>query len=116
MLVLELLVSLEVTKIQFHLSPEPGFELADLQVDGDHGAKPSMKEQQVNVVVAPIDRDPLLSSHEREVGAELDQCLLMFGKNRCLKIPFAVVVLESEKVENVGVAKGEIGREAALIA
>jgi len=66
-------VAVEVAEVEFHLAFEGGFELAELQVEGDEPAQFAMVEEKVAGEVFAIDDDSLLASDEGEAGTEFEQ-------------------------------------------
>src|SRR5450759_4979482 len=101
------LVRVEPAEIEFHLSLVAWFELARLQLDGDQASHSAMEEEQIEVVVLAVDDDALLARDEAEVRTELEQEALHLVEDRALQVRFAVLGVEPEEVENVGVAERE---------
>ena len=60
------LVPVEPAQIEFHLPGVGGLELADLQFDDHQPPQPAVVEEQVDVVVVAVQRDPLLPLDEGE--------------------------------------------------
>jgi hypothetical protein len=74
-----------------------------------------MVEEQVEVVILVVDRDPLLPGHEREAGPELQDERLEVPEDGRLQVPLAVGILEPEEVQEIRVAKDQVGRDAVLV-
>ena len=106
----------QVAQIQFHLAFVGGFKFSNFEVDGDKAAQAAVVEKQVDVVVAVVDGDALLPRKKRKIAAQLDDETLQFGQYGRFKVFFRVTVGQAQKVEHIGVAKGEVGRELALVA
>jgi hypothetical protein len=68
-------------------------------------------EEQVEVEILAVDHDPLLPSHEGEAGSEFENELFDFSEDRGFYVVLTVSVLEAEEIEEVRVAKHQIGRE-----
>jgi hypothetical protein len=82
-----------------------------------HRYKPvklAVKEQQINIVVLVIDRDPLLPGHERETDAQLQDERLEFSQNRRLEIRLAVTVVPSQEVQHVRGTEDQVGCQQGL--
>ena len=109
------LVAIEPAQVQLHLTGVCGFEVTDLELDGYEAPHPSMKEQEVEVVVVAIERDALLPSNEREARAELEEEMLHLSEDRGLEVLLAVRVGKLEEVEHVRIAEYERGGELALV-
>ena len=111
------LVTVEPAQVQLHLAGVGRLEVADLQLDDHQPPQPAMVEQEVDVVIVAVQRDALLALDEGEPGAELEQERLDLAQDGGFQILLAVRVLQSEKVEDVGIAetsRGESTRRATL--
>jgi hypothetical protein len=84
----DLLVFFEPAQIEFHLAGVGGLEFADLEVDGDKTAEAAMIEEEINVIVAIINRDAFLAGKESEVVAEFENETLHLDEDGGLKIFF----------------------------
>lgn len=65
------LVLVEPAQVQLHLAGVGGLEVAELELDRDEPLHAPVEEQQVEIVVVSVERDPLLPLHEREAGPQL---------------------------------------------
>jgi len=65
-----------IIQIQVHLPGIRMGKLPELQVHDDEALKPAMKEDQINPIPLRPHAQPLLSSDEREIVAQLQQELL----------------------------------------
>jgi hypothetical protein len=67
------LVAIEPAEIELHLAHIGRLEIADFQFDDDQPPQTPVVEEQIEVVVVAIQRDPLLPLDEGEAGAELQE-------------------------------------------
>ena len=82
--------ALAATEVEFHLSLVGGLEPAELQVDGHQPPQPPVVEEEVEVVVLVVHRDPLLPGDKGEIRAEFQQERLQFPQDGLLHVAFAV--------------------------
>ena len=75
-----------------------------------------MVKKQVDVVVTVVNSDALLPSQKGKVAAQLDDETLEFGQDGGFEVFFRVAVRQAQKVQHIGVAKGKVGRQLALVA
>ena len=75
-----------------------------------------MEEKQIEVVIFIVDRDSPLASHETEIRAQYQQEVLQVAQDRGFKVLLAVSVPQSEKVQEVGIAEGQIRARVILVA
>ncbi len=101
-------VAFEVAEVEFHLAFEGGVKFADFEVNGDEAFEAAVVEEEVDVVIALVDRDAFLAGEEGEVAAEFGDEALEVGEDGGFEVVFGVGVGEAEKVEDVGVAKIQI--------
>ncbi len=101
-------VAFEVAEVEFHLAFEGGVKFADFEVNGDEAFEAAVVEEEVDVVIALVDRDAFLAGEEGEVAAEFGDEALAIGEDGGFEVVFGVGVGEAEKVEDVGVAKIQI--------
>jgi hypothetical protein len=65
-----------IVQIKIHLAGIDVGEFADLQIDNDQAAQPSMKEQQIDAIPFVADAQASLPSQEGEVAAQLEKKIL----------------------------------------
>jgi hypothetical protein len=68
-----------------------------------------VEEQQVEVEIVLADAHALLPGDEGEAAAQLQQHALDLAQDGALEVAFAVGALEPEQVEQVGIAKDDVG-------
>jgi hypothetical protein len=89
-------------------------EFADLQVDDDQAAQPAVEQQQVHPVPLAADADALLAGDEGEARPQFQQELLQVTDQGLFQVSLAVLVLEVEELEQVGVADGLLDGDGVL--
>lgn len=104
------------SKVQFHLTLVLSFEGAEFQLDGDETLEFAVVEQQIQIEVVVIDRQPFPAGHERKACAEFQQELLHFAQDRIFQIALQVVIIQSEEVEHVRILQHELGRDLLRVA
>src|SRR5437763_713883 len=75
-----------------------------------------MVEEQVEVEILTIYDHALLPRDEREVAAQLHQKPFEIPQNGCFQIPLRVSVAQAKKIEQIRIAKHEIGRQSVRVA
>lgn len=68
-----------------------------------------MIEEQVNVIILPIDDNPLLTRDKCKPGFELQQEPFQLPEDRCLEVPFAVGIGKPEEIKQIRIAKNQTG-------
>ena len=109
-------VPFEPAEIELHLAFVRRLEFAELQVDRDQAAKLAVIEQQVQVVIPVVDLHALLARHEAEADPQFEDEGFHLPQDRSLQIPLGIGVFQPEKIEDVGIAEDQIGRELVFVA
>jgi len=78
----------EPSQIEFHLAFIGSLKFPKLQVDGDQASQSTVVEQQVDVIVLVVDRDPFLASDEGKIGTQFQDERFEFTEYRLLDILF----------------------------
>lgn len=91
-----------------------GFEVAELEIDGDEALEAAVVEEEVEVEVVGVDGDAELAGLEGEALAEFEEEGFEFAQDGVLEILFQVAVAKAEEVEDVGIAEDEVGAEFVL--
>src|SRR5689334_17374804 len=106
----------EPAQIELHLPLVGGRKLADLEIDDDKPAQRAMVKKQVDVVIFVVDDDALLPGNEGEAGAQFEDESLHLAQDGAFEILFAVGVGQAEKIEEIRVAKNQVGRQRVFLA
>ena len=69
-----------------------------------------MVKKQIDVIVALVDGDAFLPCHEGEVAAQFDDETLQLGQDGGFEVFFRVAVRQTEKVEHIRIAEGQVWR------
>ncbi len=75
-----------------------------------------MVEQQVQVVVHAVDRNPLLTLEEGKADAKFQDERFHFAEDGGLQVLLGVGVLEAEEVQQVRIAENEVRGQLILVA
>ena len=110
------LMPLQPAQVQLHLPLVRRLEVAELQVDRHQPLQLPVIEEQVEVVIPGVDLHPLLACDEAEAAAQLEDERLDLPQDRRLDVLFPEGVLESQEIEEVGIAEDEVGRQLVLLA
>ena len=102
-----LLVFGEPAEIEFHLAFVVGFEVAELEVDGDEALEASVIEKEIEIEVVGIDLEAFLAGEEGKAVAEFEQEGFDLAEDGVFEILLEVAVAEAEEVEDVGIAENE---------
>src|SRR5207244_3654560 len=86
-LVLRALESIEEIHVHLHLTEVLMRELPQLQVDEDEAAEQPIVEDEVDVEVIALEREPLLSRDEAEAFPHLEEEFLEPADDRLFEIP-----------------------------
>ena len=73
-----------------------------------------MIKEQVKMIILVVNLHPFLPGHEAKARAQFQNEGLHLAQNRRLNVRFRVSVAQPEKIQHVGIAKHEVGREAVL--
>ena len=74
-----------------------------------------MVKEQIEIEVLPADHDAFLPGEEGELRAELQQEALELAKNCRLQVLLGISIVQTEKIEQVGVFEDQIrGKPIAL--
>src|SRR4051794_10264662 len=68
-----------------------------------------MVEQQIEVKILVTDGHPFLAREEREVRTKFQKESLEFLQDCRLQISLAVSILQTQEIEQVGIAENELG-------
>lgn len=110
------LVFLEPCEIKLHLALVRRQEMAELEVDRHKAFKTAVVKQEVEVVIYPADRHTLLPSDKGESDAEFQDESFHFTQDGGFKVLLGIAIFKPEKIEDVRIAKNQVGREAILFA
>src|ERR1035437_8372831 len=102
-------IPLQPALLEFHLAFVRGLELADLQVNGDQAAQFSVVEEQIKVVIPVVNLHALLAGHKTETHAQFQDERFHLPQNCRLQILLRVGVLQTQEIENVGIAENQVG-------
>src|SRR5437773_5273609 len=109
-------VTLQPVEVEFHLAFVCGLKVANLQIQRHEPAELAMVKQQVEVVIAAINLHPLLPLDETEAHAEFENECLHLPQNRGLNVLLRVRVFQSQEVQQIRIAKYQIGCQLVLLA
>src|SRR5262245_63591077 len=96
-------------QIKLHLPFIGGLELAELEIDRDEAAQTAMIEKKIDIVILIVDRDALLPCNESKVRSEFHKKTLQLPQDCRLNVFLAVLVLQPQEVEQVWIAKDQVG-------
>ena len=97
------------TQVQFHLPLVGGLKLAELEFDRHQPAEASVVEEQVEIVLLVVDRDPLLPGDKGEIAPHFQDERLQLAEDRLLHVLFGVESGQSQEVQEIRVAKTKSG-------
>ena len=75
-----------------------------------------MVKEQIEMVVPMINLHPLLTFDETEAASQFQEEGFNLAQDRRLEILLGVGVFQAEKVEHIGIAKDQVGRELVFLA
>src|SRR5712692_6903419 len=100
-----------IVEVEVHLAGVGVRELVELEVDDDQATQPTMEEEQVDPVPLVADPQPPLTTHEREVAAQLQQERFQLRDERGFQVGLGILILEREEFEEVGILDLLLRRE-----
>ncbi len=109
------LVFFQPAEVQLHLPLVGCLELAELQVDRHQLAQAAVVEQQIEVIILIVHGDPLLPGDEGEITAQFQDKRLELAEDRLLHIILDVQAGQTEEVQEIRVAKDQVGGHAVLV-
>lgn len=94
------LMAVQPTQIELHLPGVGRLQIADLKFDDHQPPQASMVEEQIEIVIVPVEGYALLSLDEGEAAAEFQQKGFDLAQQRVLEILLAVGVLQRSMRQN----------------
>ena len=101
----------EPAKIELHLAFIVGLEVAEFEVDCNEAFESTMVEEEIDIEIFGVDLDADLTAKKREATTELQQEGFELAQDGVFEVFFKIAVFETEEIENVGIAKYEVGCE-----
>src|ERR1043165_7988981 len=74
-----------------------------------------MVEEEIEIIIAIVDRHPLLARHKAASDAHFDHERLDLAQNRGLQVFFLVGILQPKKIEEIRIAKHHIRRDHIVV-
>src|SRR5260221_307940 len=75
-----------------------------------------MIEEQVEVIIPVVNLHTLLAGHETETYTQFEDEGFHLSQNRRFQVSLRIGVFQPEKIEDVGIAEDQVGRELVFLA